>query len=97
MIAGSIGDSDITASNYTDVDSVLAFLNDAEVVALVGAGGTGNTDNEYDAAEDFIVTVTISSSLTAIYEFIASATTAGDLDVKLIATADAALVAGSII
>ena len=97
VIAGSIGDNDITASNYTDVDSVLSFLNDAEVVALVGAGGTGNTDSEYDAAEDFIVTVTISSSLTAIYEFIASAATAGDLDVALIATADATLVAGSII
>ncbi|MEC7187035.1 MAG: hypothetical protein VXW45_01175 [Pseudomonadota bacterium] len=97
VIAGTTGDSDITASNYTDVDSVLAFLNDAEVVALVGAGGTGNTDGEYDAAEDFVVTVTISSSLTAIYEFTASAATAGDLDVSLIATADATLVAGSII
>lgn len=98
VIAGSVGDSDITASNYTDVDSVLAFINDAEVVALADVTGTGNSNSEYDTGEDILFVVTISSSLSAIYEFIAANDgAAGDLEVALIATADATLVAANII
>jgi Ca2+-binding RTX toxin-like protein len=98
IIAGTVGDNDITASNYTDVDDVLAFINDAEVVALADAVGTGNDDGEYDANEDFLIAVTIGSSLTALYEFTSAAGgDAGDLEVALVATVDAKLVAADFI
>ena len=90
VIAGSVGDADLTSSNYTDADAVLAFVNDASIEDLVDATG-----GDYEAGQDFLLAVTISGVGTAVYEIINDATAAiVTTEVSLLATVDATMVAG---
>jgi hypothetical protein len=78
--------NDITADNFTSVDQVVNFLNDA------GVGFTATASQN----EVFFVTIgTGASAFTAVYAFVNNADTTVDAtELYLIATVDATLVAG---
>jgi hypothetical protein len=88
--AATAAASDLAAANFADVDSVLAFFNDAEVEDTIAADS-----DDYAAAEDILVAVTLGNGTTAIYEIIGA--TAGTLvagDIALLGTVDTTMVIG---
>jgi hypothetical protein len=88
--AATAAASDLAAANYKDVDSVLAFFNDAEVEDTIAADGA-----DYAANEDILVAVTLGNGTTAIYEiYDATAATLVAGDIALVATVDTKLVFG---
>jgi hypothetical protein len=88
VTAGALGSSDLTSSNYTDDEAVLAYFNDAAVEDAVAT-------DDYEAGEDFLIAVTIASVGTVIYEILnATANTVATGEISLVATVDATLVAG---
>lgn len=96
VVAGSaatIAANDLTASNYTSVDAVLNFFNDA------GSSVTANLDAS--AAGDYdIVAVTIgsgASAFTAVYAVEDDDGAVDATEITLLGTVDATLVAGDII
>lgn len=84
--AATLASDDLTADNYTNVDTVVRFLASA---------GTGFTA---DTSETDVVAVTLGTGLTAIYVVqtgAAAAVTAAEI--TLIGTVDATLVSGDIV
>jgi len=89
VVAGSVGDADLTSANYTSADAVLAFFNDDEVEALVAGAG------DYEANEDYVAAITISGVGTVIYEIVdATVTDLTTTEISLVATVDATMVIG---
>ena len=90
VIANTLGAADLAAANFADVDSVLAFLNDATVEDTIAAD-----DADYVLNEDIVVAVTLGDGTTAIYEL--NDVAAGTLiaaDISLLAVVDTTMVIG---
>jgi len=90
VVANTLGAADLAAANFADVDSVLAFFNDATVEDTIAADSA-----DYAANEDILVAVTLGNGTTAIYEiYDATAATLVAGDIALVATVDATMVIG---
>jgi Ca2+-binding RTX toxin-like protein len=94
VVAGTLAvtaSNDLTASNYTDVDSVVNFYND---------GVTNGNITSTAGADNDILAVTLGSgtaAFTALYHIVDDSAAVDATEITLIATADATLVAGDII
>jgi len=87
---GAVTTNNLTSANYTDMDSVLAFINDTAVEDLVDSAG-----GVYEASKAYTFGVTISGVGTVIYAINNDATAAVAIDeIYLLGTVDATLVAG---
>jgi hypothetical protein len=86
--AASTALNDLSAAEFTDVDSVLAYINDASVM--------GGTFTYTGGADELLAVTDATSGSTAIYHVDSADTTITATEVSLVAVVDAILVSGDI-
>jgi len=89
--AASTALNDLSAAEFTDVDAVLAYINDASILA---AGGTFTYTN---GADELLTVTDAASGTSAIYHVDSTDATITATEVSLVATVDAIVAAADIV